>query len=105
MTPKCATGLPASRLRDTKMPVRLLVAGAVLCLIPGIASAQGLSAADLLKPLANDWPTYSGDYSGKRYSHLTQVNKSNVKNLTLAWTSRMTVGAGGGGGGGRGGGG
>ncbi len=53
--------------------------------------------------LVNDWPTYSGDYSGKRYSKLTQVNQSNVKNLTLAWTSRMTAGAGGGGG--RGGGG
>ncbi|MGA3241334.1 MAG: acido-empty-quinoprotein group A [Bryobacteraceae bacterium] len=69
------------------------------------AMAQGLSSADLLKPLANDWPTYSGDYSGKRYSKLTQVNQSNVKNLTLAWTSRMTAGAGNAGGGGRGGGG
>jgi alcohol dehydrogenase (cytochrome c) len=83
------------------MPPRKLIAGASLYLIPamfsGITMAQGLSSADLLKPLANDWPTYSGDYSGKRYSKLTQVNQSNVKNLTLAWTSRMTAGAGGGG--------
>jgi alcohol dehydrogenase (cytochrome c) len=86
-----------------------LIAGASLYLIPamfsGIAIAQGLSSADLLKPLTNDWPTYSGDYSGKRYSKLTQVNQSNVKNLTLAWTSRMTAGAGNAGSGGRGGGG
>jgi len=91
------------------MPPKTLIAGASLYLIPamfsGIAAAQGLSSADLLKPLANDWPTYSGDYSGKRYSKLTQVNQSNVKNLTLAWTSRMTAGAGSAGGGGRGGGG
>jgi alcohol dehydrogenase (cytochrome c) len=90
------------------MTSKTLIAGASLYLIPamfsGIAMAQGLSSADLLKPLADDWPTYSGDYSGKRYSKLTQVNQSNVKNLTLAWTSRMTAGAGGGGGG-RGGGG
>ena len=30
------------------------------------------------------WPTYNGDYSGKRYSPLTQINRR-VKNLTLAW--------------------
>jgi alcohol dehydrogenase (cytochrome c) len=85
------------------MTPKTLLASASLYLIPamfsGIAMAQGLSSADLLKPLADDWPTYSGDYSGKRYSKLTQVNQSNVKNLTLAWTSRMTAGAGGAGGG------
>ncbi len=69
--------------------------------------AQGpLDPASLLKPLGDSWPTYSGDYSGKRYSALKQVNQSNVKNLTLAWTTRFTAGPGGGGGfgfGGRGG--
>ena len=41
--------------------------------------------AELLKPLGDSWPTYSGDYTGRRYSALTQVNQSHVKNLTLAW--------------------
>ncbi len=68
------------------------------CLLPAVAAAQGLNPADLLKPLAGDWPTYSGDYSGQRYSHLTQINQSNVKDLTLAWTTRLAAGAGGGGG-------
>ncbi len=64
---------------------------------------QPLDPALLTKPLADSWPTYSGDYSGKRYSSLKQVNQSNVKNLTLAWATRVTAGAGGGGGrGGRG---
>jgi alcohol dehydrogenase (cytochrome c) len=31
------------------------------------------------------WPIYSGDYSGKRYSALKQVNRSNVQHLELAW--------------------
>jgi alcohol dehydrogenase (cytochrome c) len=70
--------------------------------------AQPLDPALLTKPLGDSWPTYSGDYSGKRYSSLKQVDQSNVKNLTLAWASRVTVGAGdagGRGGFGRGGGG
>jgi alcohol dehydrogenase (cytochrome c) len=64
----------------------------------GIAAAQGLNPADLLKPLGDSWLTYSGDYSGKRYSALKQINQSNVKNLTLAWTARVPMGIEGGGG-------
>ena len=74
---------------------------ASLCLIAATAVAQGpLDPALLLKPLGDSWPTYSGDYSGRRYSSLTQINQSNVKNLTLAWVSRVTAGSGGGGRGG-----
>src|SRR6266568_3645380 len=49
---------------------------------------------NLLKPLKDSWPTYNGDYSGKRYSALAQVNQSNVKHLSLAWVARMTPGPG-----------
>src|SRR3954454_3722728 len=56
------------------------------------ASAQTLDPALLLKPLSNSWPTYSGDYSGQRYSRLTQINQSNVKGLSLAWTIRVSAG-------------
>src|ERR1019366_3534557 len=83
-----------------------------LCILPSLAFAQGpLNPADLLKPLGENWPSYSGDYTGKRNSSLTQINQSNVKNLTLAWVGTVTAGPGGGGaaaaggGGGRGGGG
>jgi alcohol dehydrogenase (cytochrome c) len=78
--------------------------------------APGLDPATILKPLAESWPTYSGDYTGRRYSALTQINQATLKNLSLAWVSRGFVqgsgpsgrgaaGTGGGGGGGRGGGG
>jgi alcohol dehydrogenase (cytochrome c) len=73
----------------------------LLALAPAILSAQALDPAVLLKPLSDSWPTYSGDYSGRRYSALTQIDQSNVKNLTLAWTSKLAGGAGAGGGGGR----
>src|ERR1700722_82062 len=75
--------------------------------LPSLLRAQGdgVSPAELLKPLKDSWPTYNGDYSGKRYSALTQLNQSNVKHLTLAWSTRVSPGAGGSGGrGGRGGG-
>ena len=75
---------------------RHLLAKSALYLLPAMVGAQGLDPKDLLKPLANDWPTYSGDYTGMRYSRLTQINQSNVKNLTLAWTSKVTAGPGGG---------
>lgn len=31
------------------------------------------------------WPTYHGDYSGRRHSALTQITPANVANMTLAW--------------------
>lgn len=74
-------------------------------------SNGGLDPAAIYKPLADDWPTYSGDYSGRRFSALTHVNRDTVKGLSLAWVSRLTgglpgaAGAGFGRGGGRGGGG
>jgi alcohol dehydrogenase (cytochrome c) len=68
-------------------------------LAPALLCAQGLNPRQIYQPLGDSWPTYSGDYSGKRYSSLKQLNRGNVKNLTLAWTARLTGGAGGGRGG------
>ena len=56
-------------------------------------SGQMLNPKALLKPPADSWPTYNGDYSGKRFSPLTQINSSNVGSLALAWFYRiMNVG-------------
>jgi alcohol dehydrogenase (cytochrome c) len=54
--------------------------------------AQMLTPDKLLGSLSGSWPTYSGDYTGQRYSQLDQINAANVKNLSLAWTSRITSG-------------
>jgi alcohol dehydrogenase (cytochrome c) len=54
--------------------------------------------AELLKPLADSWPTYSGDYTGKRYSSLKQIDQTTVKRLSLAWVAKLNAGAGNGGG-------
>ncbi len=34
----------------------------------------------------HDWPVYGGSLRGDHYSTLTQINKSNVKQLQIAWT-------------------
>jgi glucose dehydrogenase len=52
-------------------------------------SAQGLDPKALLQKQPTDtWPTYNGDYSGKRFSPLDQINSDNVNQLTLAWIYR-----------------
>jgi acido-empty-quinoprotein group A len=60
--------------------------------LPGQLIGQGLDPRDISKPLASSWPTYNGDYSGRRFSKLSGINGANVKNLTLAWSydSRIT---------------
>lgn len=35
-------------------------------------------------PVAN-WPTFNGDYSGRRYSTLTQISAANVDRLAASW--------------------
>jgi alcohol dehydrogenase (cytochrome c) len=71
----------------------LVTASFLLAPVVLLAQGRGLDSAKLLKPLSDEWPTYSGDYSGKRYSLLTQINRLTVKNLTLAWSVRLTGGS------------
>ncbi len=64
-----------------------------LCVALGApALAQILDPALLTKPATDAWPTYHGDYSGRRFSTLAQINQSNVKGLTLAWIFRVKPG-------------
>jgi acido-empty-quinoprotein group A len=72
---------------------RVLSSFSLLCtLVSGASVAQSLSPQKLLEPYPTDtWPTYNGDYSGKRFSPLTQIETSNVRSLALAWMYRVTV--------------
>jgi alcohol dehydrogenase (cytochrome c) len=51
-----------------------------------LVSAQTLDPAALLNPSSDSWPTYHGDYSGRRHSRLAQITPENVRQLTLAWS-------------------
>src|SRR6202451_4512186 len=69
--------------------MRTLVA---LTLLSIAALGQGLDPAKLLRLPTDAWPTYNGDYTGRRFSTLSQINQSNIKNLNLAWIYRANVG-------------
>lgn len=94
--------IPSRLLRPLKAIVSLLVCVGGLWsvtaapLLEGrLASAgrsTGLHSARIAFSLGDSWPTYSGDYSGKRYSALTQINQANVRHLTLAWVTRVANG-------------
>lgn len=66
----------------------------LLLLLGSVVTSRGLQvqSADQknltghsIPSVGDDWPTFNGDYSGRRYSLLTQINKSNVGSLKLAW--------------------
>lgn len=48
-------------------------------------AGQAIDPSLLLKPAKDSWPTYHGEYSGRRHSALTEITPDNVKQLGLAW--------------------
>ncbi len=71
---------------------KLLVFIAVL--LVGIAKGQEqpvsapitVSTSDLLtSPAGANWTSYNGDYTGRRYSSLREINTGNVQRLRAAW--------------------
>ena len=63
----------------------------VSSLLPIALGAQVVTPADLLAAPSESWPTYNGDYSGRRFSPLRQINTANVQWMSLAWTSRFSA--------------
>ena len=49
-------------------------------------SDTGIDFSRVLKPRPGEWLTFNGDVSGNRYSPLTQINKTNVRTLSVKWT-------------------
>ena len=60
---------------------------AVLLLLASVSSmlAQNSTVTDSIQTVHGSWPTFNGDYSGRRFSPLTQINQTNVQSLKLAW--------------------
>jgi acido-empty-quinoprotein group A len=64
----------------------------LLLLLSKVSIAQGLDPQKLVQKEPTDtWPTYNGDYSGRRFSPLSQIDASNVHGLSLAWMFRVSV--------------
>src|SRR5260370_21673233 len=68
----------------------------IINLTPNNATVQNfkpVTDAMLLKPDPADWLMWRRTYDAWGYSPLDQINKSNVKNLQVAWTWSLTPGA------------
>ena len=74
------------------MKVKQALLTLALAVLPATLPGQMLDPALLSKPATDAWPTYNGDYSGRRFSTLTQINQQNVKHLSLSWIFRAKVG-------------
>ena len=67
---------------------------ASLSLALTIAQEGGVTTEKLLNPGSDSWPTFNGDYSGRRFSKLAQITAANVKHLSLAWMADIGTGVG-----------
>src|SRR4051812_27875446 len=73
-------------LKNARRSFVLAVAASLTIGLAAVLSAQGgLDPATLVRPGTDAWPTYNGDYSGRRFSAAKQITPENVKALSLAW--------------------
>ncbi len=72
--------------------IRTLLFIALWSLGAGPLFAQGsLDPAKVGQAPTDGWTNYHGDYSGRRYSTLKQINANNINSLSLAWVFRAGV--------------
>ena len=96
--PGAARGLkPATfltTLRGAKAPLfHLVVKARAIALLAALVSGLAITAHAQVTPdrLLNsskepqNWMTYSGDYSGRRFSSLGQINLANVRTMQAKW--------------------
>src|SRR5215813_4218098 len=60
-----------------------LCASFLLC--ASLCLSQGVDRNMLHQPPADSWPSYHGDYTGRRHSSLMQIQPANVAGVGLAW--------------------
>ena len=71
-----------------------ICAGVLLSAVLVTAQRGVITSADLLRPGTTSWPSYNGDYSGRRFSTLKKITADNVKHLSLAWLYELSGGGG-----------
>src|SRR5881296_3487959 len=68
----------------TRMTLRWAVVTTVL-VVAGITAGLSGQGAGQLSTKNGEWPAYTADIRGSRYSPLDQINASNFKKLEVAW--------------------
>ncbi len=53
--------------------------------LPGVALLVVLAPTLLAQEASQEWSSYGGDPGGQRYSPLTQIDRTNVSRLEIAW--------------------
>jgi alcohol dehydrogenase (cytochrome c) len=69
---------------------------AASAILAGQQKPNWVDPAKFTQPPTTSWPTYNGDYSGRRFSPLKKITDANVQNLSLGWIYRTAPGLGGG---------
>jgi alcohol dehydrogenase (cytochrome c) len=73
-----------------QIPTVLLLAAYTTLLVAGqhspVVTDTNVSVDDLTRqPVGADWSSYNGDYSGRRFSSLHEINLANVAKLRAEW--------------------
>src|SRR5215469_14632352 len=72
--------------------MRRAILGLVLAAAAALGQTLDTNALTLFRQPKDVWPTYNGDYSGRRFSDLDQINAGNVDGLKIEWMYRVPVG-------------
>ena len=68
------------------MSKNLTISGLCLPTVSLVFFAADLCAQTLPSTVHGEWPHYTGDLRGTRYSPLDQINAENFNDLEIAWT-------------------
>src|SRR6201989_2498618 len=75
-----------SRTVFRAMPVLVLLVVGLVWVSPRVSGQAGQAAATGQPSTRNgDWPMYTADLRGSKYSPLTQINAGNFNKLEVAW--------------------
>src|SRR5437868_2874876 len=82
-------------MRSASLLISAVLGALVATAVPAFAKTDGsvgqtilapaFRPADLARFSAVNWPTVGGDYEQDRYSRLSQIERSNVSRLRVAW--------------------
>src|ERR1051326_3822147 len=71
--------------RASRFGAIVLFAAGVLWTSPRVWGQQSAAKPFVASTAKGDWPSYTGDTRGTRYSPLDQINASNFGDLEVAW--------------------
>src|SRR6516225_10292056 len=75
----------------TRRSTALFQVAAALFVLSTVLSGQDRRPSRQPSTALGDWPYYTADVRGTKYSPLDQVNASNFKNLEVAWRFKTDV--------------